>query len=212
MPLPAGIKNIIFDLGGVILNLDYQRTIKAFEELGMEEFTKVYSQANQKHLFDEYEKGLTSSEEFRKGLCALLQDEIPHEKIDAAWNAMLLDLPAERLELLKRLKKKYRLFLLSNTNDIHYTAFSAYLQRTFGFPDFSQFFEKEYYSHRARLRKPDVEVFEMVINENKLLPAETLFIDDTLQHIEGAKRAGLHAYHLQAPETIIDVFGKETGL
>lgn len=210
--MPAGIKNIIFDLGGVILNLDYQRTIRAFEELGMKEFQKVYSRENQKHLFDEYEKGRISSEEFRKELCRLLEEDIDHYKLDAAWNAMLLDLPHERLELLKKLKDRYRLFLLSNTNDIHFHAFSGYLQETFGFTDFSQFFEKEYYSHRVQKRKPDKEIFELVINENDLDPAKTLFIDDTLQHIEGARLAGLHAHHLQPPETILHLLGKEAEL
>jgi glucose-1-phosphatase len=209
LPIPAGIKNIIFDLGGVLLNLDYHRTINAFKELGLTSFEQVYSQAAQKKLFDEYEMGLISSDHFRSGLNRLLGKEISPETIDAAWNAMLLDLPTERLELLKKLKSRYRLFLLSNTNDIHYNAWSAYLQSTYGFPDFRDFFEKEYYSHLVGRRKPAREIFEMVLSENGLERTETLFIDDSIQHVEGARLAGLHAHHLQPSTTILHLFNED---
>jgi glucose-1-phosphatase len=211
MILQPHIKSIIFDLGGVLLNLDYNRTTEAFKRLGIAEFERIYSQARQKQLFDEYEKGLIGSEEFRAEMIALLEGKpAPHE-IDTAWNAMLLDLPHERLRLLEKLKSKYRLFLLSNTNDIHITAYSAYLLEAFGFPDLSHIFEKEYYSYRVGKRKPDKEIFELVLSENGLQPHETVFIDDSIQHVEGARVAGINAYHLQPPLTIMHLLAKEAG-
>lgn len=209
MILQPRIRNIIFDLGGVILNLDYNRTTEAFKQLGITEFEHLYSQAKQKHLFDEYEKGLISSDAFRSEMITLLESRpAPHE-IDRAWNAMLLDLPPERLDLLQKLKDKYRLFLLSNTNEIHISAYSEYLRQTFGFADLSHIFEKEYYSYRVGKRKPDREIFEMVLAENNLQPKETLFIDDSVQHVEGARLTGIRAYHLQPPQTILHLFKEE---
>lgn len=209
MILQPHIKNIIFDLGGVILNLDYGLTTQAFKSLGIKEFENLYSQVKQRQLFDDYEKGFIASEVFRNELVSLIESgPSPHE-IDAAWNAMLLDLPEERIELLEKLKSKYRLFLLSNTNDIHITAYSSYLLKTFGFPDLSHIFEKEYYSYRVGMRKPDKEIFELVLSENDLKASETLFIDDSAQHIEGARQAEITAYHLQPPQTIVHLLGKE---
>lgn len=200
----AKIKNIIFDLGGVLLNIDYSLTSKAFKELGIENFDALYSQAKQTTLFDDFEKGLTDSKQFREGLRKYINTN--DDNINKAWNAMLLDFPKERLELLKKLKNNYRLFLLSNTNDIHITWYSNYLLKVYGSKDLSHIFEKDYYSYKTGMRKPEKEIFELVMKENKLNPEETLFIDDSSQHIEGAKKVNIHAYLLKAPETIIDLF------
>ena len=113
---------------------------------------------------------------------------------------MLLAIPEERLTFIKALAKKYRLFLLSNTNEIHVTAFSAYMQNTFGFSDFSGHFEKAYYSCRIGKRKPDAEAFLHVLEENNLRAEETLFIDDSKQHVEGAAKDGIHARWLRLNE------------
>jgi glucose-1-phosphatase len=114
-------------------------------------------------------------------------------QIDAAWDAMLLDIPGEKLALLNTLKKRYRTFLLSNTNEIHIANFSAYLYRTYGAPDFSPYFEKWYYSARIGMRKPDAEIFEFVLRENNLAAEETLFVDDSEQHIRTAMKLGIQA-------------------
>jgi HAD superfamily hydrolase (TIGR01509 family) len=206
MSVPAGIKNIIFDLGGVLLNLDYGLTNQALKEIGLSEIDRIYTQKLQPELFDDYETGRISSEKFRAELSKLIGRKIDNDQLDKAWNAMLLDFPEERIRLLEKLKKRYRLFLLSNTNDIHITAYSSYLKRIFGFPDLSHIFEKEYYSYRVGKRKPDKEIFELVLSENDLNPSETFFIDDSIQHVQGAQRVGIHAYHLQKPETILEVF------
>jgi HAD superfamily hydrolase (TIGR01509 family) len=199
------ICNIIFDLGGVILNLDPLATQKAFEALGLTDFEKHFTTSRQTGLFDDFDCGRISENEFRAHLKKFLPETVSEKDIDNAWNAMLLDLPKERLELLEALGKKYRLFLLSNTNEIHVTAFSSYLNKTFGFNDFSSYFERWYYSCRIGKRKPDAEIFQFVLNENGLNPEETLFIDDSPQHVEGAKKVGIKSYLLPAGKDICSV-------
>lgn len=199
------IRNIIFDLGGVLLNLDMEKTRRAFIELGMENFDEHFTQAKQTGAFDLFDCGKISPADFRDELKKHLPKEVGDEAIDRAWNAMLLDLPVERLELLKRLSKKYRLFLLSNTNEIHITAFSAYLKNTFGFSDFSDYFEKHYYSCRIGLRKPNADIFEFVLRENGLNADETIFIDDSSQHVIGAKACGIQSFLLQPQEDVIQL-------
>lgn len=205
MQIPASVKNIIFDFGGVILNLDYQLTEAAFAGLGLSDFGKLYSQAMQKELFDAFEKGLLSPAEFRAEIRKLIKSA-SDEQIDSAWNSMLLDLPEERIVLLDKLKKRYRIFLLSNTNEIHFNAFSAYIQEKFKRDIFYEVFEKAYVSHKINMRKPDAEIFEFVVRENNLRKEETLFIDDSIQHVEAARNAGLHAIFLEKGKTILDLF------
>ncbi len=190
------IKNIIFDLGGVIINLDMEATRKAFIELGVQDFDAIYSQANQSGVFDGFDKGKIAPAEFRTELRKHIPHPVSDVEIDAAWDAMLLDVPKEKLDLLTKLKTKYRLFLLSNTNVIHVKNFSAELQRVHGTPDFSPYFERWYYSCNIGMRKPDAEIFEFVLNENKLIAEETLFIDDSIQHIRGAAACGIKALQL----------------
>lgn len=201
-------KNIIFDLGGVLLNLNSQNTVNAFKKIGVSNFDELYSQAKQIRLFDDFEIGAITSTQFRDGIRALSGKNLPDEDIDFAWNAMLMDLPEERLKMLDKLWYNYRLFLLSNTNEIHIAAYSQYLQKTFGFPSLSHLFEKEYFSYKIAKRKPDAETFEYVLKENNLLAKETLFIDDSLQHTQGASNCGIQAVWLDLAggKTVLDIF------
>jgi len=201
----SGIQNIIFDLGGVILNIDYQLTIDAFTALGISDFNSMYTQAAQSQLFDLLETGKCTDQEFRDGLKPLLPEGVTDAQIDAAWNALLQDLPAERLALVTAAKARYRTFLLSNTNSIHYVQYIADLKEAHGLDNMNSLFEKVYLSFEMGQRKPDVEIFETVVREQGLNPSETLFIDDSIQHIEGARKAGLHAHHLAGGETILDL-------
>lgn len=196
------IRNIIFDLGGVIINLDLEATARAFRALGMTDFDFHYSQAKQSGLFDDFDCGRIAPQEFRNGLKKHLPEGTSDNAIDSAWNAMLLDVPEERLNVLNSLKGKYRLFLLSNTNEIHVSAFSAALEKTYGFADFSSYFENWYYSCRIGKRKPDADAFLHVLEENQLLPEETVFIDDSRQHVEGAIRTGIRGEWLRSGEEI----------
>jgi FMN phosphatase YigB (HAD superfamily) len=200
------IKNIIFDLGGVVVNVDYHKTIEGFKNLGFSGFEKFYSQQKQIDLFDRLETGRITPSVFRQEIRSRTSIKLTDEQIDGAWNAMILDLPAERLELLQLIKDKYRTFLLSNTNEIHIDFFNEYLLETFGVPDISDYFEKVYYSHQIGIRKPFKEVFDYVVRVNKLKPEETLFIDDSVQHVEGALKAGLNAIHLTKGNSILQMF------
>ncbi len=191
------IKNIVFDLGGVILNIDYHLTIDAFKRLGFENFDTIFTQAKQTGIFDKLDKGQITPKEFRDGVRELAGKPFTDEQIDNAWNAMLLDFPIDRLKLLEQVHGQYRTFLLSNTNQIHIDVYNQILQNTFGVKDLSHFFEKEYYSHRIHMRKPDAEIFKFILNQNGLTAEDTLFIDDTEQHIVGARKMGINAYHLK---------------
>lgn len=200
-----GIKHIIFDLGGVILNIDYQRTIDAFVALGIDDFDAMYSQAAQSNLFDALETGRSTPQEFRDGLRAFLPKGTTDVQIDQAWNALLEDLPAERLQLLDACKQRYGTYLLSNTNSIHYVQYIADLEAVHGLPDMDGLFNKVFLSHEVHLRKPDAEIFELVLRDQGIRAEETLFIDDSIQHIEGAREVGIRAHHLTGGQTILDL-------
>jgi len=195
------IKNIILDLGGVVINIDYQLTIAAFEKLGITNAHEFYSQQQQTNLFDLLETGNISDDSFRDEIRRFAQKNLSDEAIDNAWNAMLLDFPPARLETLRLLKSKYKTFLLSNTNSIHYRAYTQTLKTNFGKENLSDYFHKEYYSHLIKRRKPNPDAFRFVINDQNLLPQETLFIDDSKQHILGAQSVNLQT-HLLVGETL----------
>jgi glucose-1-phosphatase len=196
------IQNIIFDLGGVIINLDPSRTRNAFAALGASDFDALYSFKKQNNTFDLFDKGLISDAAFRSEMRKHIFNEVADEQIDRAWNAMLLDVPEEKIQLLKQLKAKYRTFLLSNTNRIHVKCFSAELERVHGSKDFTPWMERCYYSCEIGMRKPDAEIFLFVLNENNLRAEETLFIDDSPQHIAGAKKCGLQTLHYTPGESL----------
>lgn len=195
--IDKNIKNIIFDLGGVLLNIDYNAPIATFEKMGISGFDNFYSQAKQTDLFDRFETGEIKPDEFRAEIKKHTHQTVSDQQIDLAWNSLLLDLPPARIELLRSLKNNYSIYLLSNTNEIHVTEFEKNLIQQFGTHPFKEIFIKYYYSCRMGKRKPNTDCFLQVINENNLVPEETLFIDDSLQHIEGAKKTGLHTIHLQ---------------
>lgn len=201
-----GIKNIIFDLGGVILNINYQRTYEAFTALGVQNFNELYNQFKGSSLFNDLETGHITPEAFLSEMKKHVPEQVTPEQITDAWNAMLLDFPLQRLQLLQQLRQYYGLYLLSNTNAIHLETFNRILQESRGIPSLAVFFDKAYYSHLMGCRKPDRESYLMVLEENGLKAEETLFIDDTLPNIEGAKAVGLQTIHLQTPKTILDIF------
>ena len=200
------VEAVIFDLGGVILNIDYNRTADAFRALGLANFDDVYSQLCQTDLFDRFETGQVSSFHFINRLLDQLPRGCNGNQVVHAWDAMILDFPQERLDFLMELKQRRRIFLLSNTNDIHMDAVRRALEKTTGHKRLEDYFERVYLSCEMGLRKPDPAIFLRVCSEQGLDPAATLFIDDSPQHVEGAKAAGLQAVYLQPGMEIASLF------
>jgi len=187
-----GIKAIIFDLGGVILNIDYQRTVDEFKKIGVPHFGEIFSQFKQSSFTDDFEKGRISENDFYETVKAKTEVDFSFSEFRSAWNAMLLDLPPQRIEMLKKLSEQYRLFLFSNTNETHYNKFITKVES-----DFDILFEKTYYSHQFGLRKPDKFAFQMLLEQNNLVAEDTLFIDDSYQHIESANSLGIRTLLIQ---------------
>ena len=206
------IKNIIFDFGGVICNIDISLTEKAFYDLGVKKFDKSYSTTERDNFFGAFETGKITAQQFRDTLKEYIEGEVTNDDIDRVWNVLLQDIPEKRIELLKQLRSTYRLFLLSNTNQIHYERYLSDLQKIYGFSDFNELFDKAYFSHHINLRKPFPEIFEFVVNDADILASETLFIDDSPEHVEGARKVGLHAYHLKQGEDITELFNAKMQL
>ena len=199
------IKSIIFDLGGVILNLDYSKTAIEFKKIGVLHFKKLYSQKKQTLLFDDFEKGKIKPEEFISSLKNSENLKIKEIDFINAWNAMLLKIPIEKLKFINGLKKDYKIFLLSNTNEIHIKKFEEDLKKNNMLKKFYNCFDKIYYSSRMGKRKPEKSCFNQVLEENGLIAENTLFIDDSIQHIEGAKKAGIKTFHLEKNKSILDL-------
>lgn len=198
------IKNIIFDLGGVIYDIRYQNVPEAFAKIGFTDFEQHYTQAAQSGPIDLFEEGRISVPEFRNYIRTLTDIKMTDEQIDNAWNAIIIDVPTYRVEMLRKLKSQYHLFLFSNTNQLNYDKFTVQLREKFGCDIFEELFIHAYFSHEMHLRKPNKEAFQFLLDEQKLRPEETLFIDDTIRHIESAKQLGIHTYLLPKGEDICE--------
>lgn len=206
------IKNIIFDYGNVIFHIDFKKVSEAWKALGINNADEFYGHRQQDDVFNALERGQITPSAFRDRIRKLThKPELTDQQIDDAWNAIFVGIPQGNHELLLEVKKKYRTFLLSNINAIHYDYVHDYLRHEYNMNDNSGLFEKVYYSHLMGKRKPDAEIFEQVLQENKLDPAETLFIDDSPQHLETAKKLGMQTYLMTAPDNIQDYF-KTNGL
>ena len=194
--LKTGIKNIILDLGGVIYDIRYENIADTFRSYGLQNFEALYAQAGQAPEIDLFEEGKISPEQFRGFIRSLSPTLLTDFQIDNAWNAILIDIPTIRVQILEKLKKKYRLFLFSNTNAINCLEFERYVAEKFGENIFETHFKKSYYSHTLGIKKPKPEAFLKICEEQQLISDETLFIDDTERHILGAQQAGLKTYWL----------------
>ncbi len=201
--MPA-IKNIIFDLGGVILNINFAKTENAFADLGFTDFRQHMTQFHITPFFEEYEIGKIDDAAFVKGIQQIAGRPLAEKDIIHAWNALLLDFPPARIQLLEKLKTQYRIFLLSNTNSLHHRAFQDQLYKETG-KRLEDIFEKAYYSHAVHLRKPHAPIYQLVLDENNLNAAETLFIDDTASNFSGAEAVGMQTFFLEPPLTILDI-------
>lgn len=188
------IKNLILDYGNVLFEIDFKRAQDAFSALGVRDIEEFFSHKSHHTLFNDFEVGKISPETFRNGIRAAAADKsLSDQQIDDAWNSLLIGIPDESIHsLLLELKAKYRLFLLSNNNEIHYQWILNYLKEKWQLDNYDNHFETAYFSHIMQLRKPNAEIFQKVIEEQNIYPEETLFIDDSPQHLEGAKKLGFN--------------------
>ena len=200
------IKNIIFDFGGVICNINHQKVERKFKELGIKDFEKMYSHAVQNNLFEDFETNDISPAYFRNKIRELLDKDVSDSEIDNTWNTIISDIPEERIKLLESIKNNYRIFLLSNSNIIHYELYLKDFQKKYGYNSFDDIFEKAYFSFHIVMRKPNLDIYEYVLKNHNLKPEETLFIDDSIQNIYPAKQLGIKTYFIEEGEEIVSIF------
>ena len=200
------IKNIIFDLGGVILDIDENIVYKELEKMGV----NIAQLAHSKEFIEtmsKFDTGIYTAPTFRRKMKALVgQDKMTDQKFDSIWNAMLLDIPRERIEAIEQVKQHYKIFLMSNTNEIHYDLYVRDLQLRFGYKEFDALFHKSYFSFAEHLEKPDPRFFELILDHEGLAPEETLFIDDTEANIKAARSLGIRTYHISREELVRNLF------
>ena len=208
------IKNIIFDLGGILIHLDLAKTEAAFKALlGGGDYSGVAEGLRSSGIFEALEVNGISEENFVGAIQKNSSNSISTEEVETAWNAMLVTFPAAGVNVIKKLKKAgYRLYVLSNTNSIHIRAFRKILEKEHGITDFYAFFDKVYYSHLVELRKPNVEIFQHVLDDAQLDASESLFIDDTPPNLEGAAKIGIQTLLLEQNGDLEAAVDKYLGL
>ena len=199
------IKNIVFDLGGVLDDLDFKAAINGLQQAGFANVKEQLMTFNQEGIFQKFELGEISTEEFRTAIRENSTVTLTDEEIDALWNAMLLEIPREKLELILDLRGKYMVYLLSNTNSIHwdYVCKNAFNYRGFRVNDY---FEETFLSYEMHLAKPNKAIFEKVLHDANLLPEETLFIDDSEANCKAAEEVGIHAHHYHIGDDLSKIF------
>lgn len=199
------IKNIIFDLGDVILNIDVPIASKSFADLSGREQSEILTIFKESEIFRQFETGLMDEPTFRNYVREILNfPDLSDEAIDTAWNSLLLDLPPERVELLKKLATQYRLFLLSNTSSIHITQVNKILEASTGVAKLEDLFEIVFLSYEMGLMKPDIRIYQQVLDKAGLNAEETLFLDDNADNIRGAAQLGIETIQVQKPVTILE--------
>jgi len=198
------IKNIIFDLGGVLMDIDPQKTANKFAVLSKTSPVDIIDIHNSNNFFKDYEKGLISDQSFRDHIRKFLKVDLPDENVDSVWSEMLLCFPGSKIDLLEYAKTKYRIFLLSNTNNIHRIKFEKIFKELTQ-TDIRDYFENVHYSFEMHTRKPEPDIFIQVIEENNIKAEETLLIDDSLPNIETADKLGLKTCHVHINQSEIEI-------
>ncbi|MCX7986347.1 MAG: HAD family phosphatase [Bacteroidales bacterium] len=200
-------KNLLLDLGGVLVQIDFWRMTQAFEKLGIYNLEKVYSHKLQTDIFDRFDKGLISEEEFRISLLQTfrIDKKISFAQFDSAWNQIIVDIPESIINCLRNLRKSYKLYLLSNTNSIHIRYLYEYLKKVRAVENFEELFDGVYYSFALGCRKPEDKIFLQVVEDAKVNPSTTLFIDDTYANIETAERLGFQVFLMPQGKLLSDI-------
>ena len=203
--MDKNIKNIVFDLGGVLVDLDFKNAINGLQQAGFANVKEQLQAFDQDGIFQKFELGEINADEFRTAIRENSTVTLTDEEVDALWNSMLLEVPRKKLELILELRGKYMVYLLSNTNSIHwdYVCNNAFNYRGFRVNDY---FEETFLSFEMHLAKPDKAIFEKVLHEANLLPEETLFIDDSEANCKAAEELGIHAHHYHIGEDLSKIF------
>lgn len=203
----SDIETIIFDFGGVVIDIDPQLTMTEFGKLGSRKLDADQTQDLIQNIIRKFEKGIFTPEVFRTKLKDFLHiEDATDQQIDDAWNALLFDIPGKRIKAIEQAKQHYQILLLSNSNEIHYDLYVRDLQLRFGYREFDDLFHKSYFSFDLHLAKPDSEIFEFVIHQHKLDRAKTLFIDDTEENILTAHKLGLCTFRMDNHEKVRELF------
>lgn len=200
------IRNIIFDLGDVIMDISIEGTLARLSEksgLSVQDIRNLYWSSE---IFLNYEKGLFTDLDFFKGVRDLMKMDLSFDEFKLIWNGMLLRIPFDRLDLLLKIRSSYRIFLLSNTNSLHLEEFTRMIKTVSPHRTIEDYFEKCYFSHLVGMRKPEKEIFQLVLTENNILPQETLFLDDNINNVKGALNAGLHSEVVSNPQILFEIF------
>ena len=203
--MDKNIKNIVFDLGGVLVDLDFKSAINGLQKAGFANVKEQLQAFDREGIFQKFELGEMTAEEFRSAIRENSTVTLTDEEVDALWNLMLLEIPREKLELILDLRGKYMVYLLSNTNSIHwdYVCMNAFNYRGFRVSDY---FEKTFLSFEMHLAKPDKAIFEKMLEDANLLAEETLFIDDSEANCKAAAEVGIHAHHYHIGDDLSKIF------
>ncbi|MBL7778150.1 MAG: HAD family phosphatase [Chitinophagales bacterium] len=202
-------RNLVFDIGDVIIDIDYTSTVRAFQQLATVDFNEIVSYAKQHPIFDQFEKGQITAADFRNQLRQFLKPNTTDAQIDNAWNAILIHYPKIKLELLEQLKNKYRVFALSNINEIHICELDRVAQTQLGKTRFADLFHHAYYSNEIGHRKPEPDIYNYVVSQQNLLPHETFFVDDKAENVAAAKTLGWQAFQLTNRNELINLLQQQ---
>ncbi|MCQ2960060.1 MAG: HAD family phosphatase [Bacteroidales bacterium] len=208
--MKEGIKNIIFDFGGVVFNIDESRTVNAFAQMfqcGVPDLFRKFMGAN--GLFERFERGELSTDDFLSTIQSVVPSAITREQIISAWNSVLIGYPEEHVQLLLKLKKKYRTFLLSNTNELHTREFIKFAENQ-KLPIHSNhdLFEKVWYSNEIGMRKPDPRIYEYALKDAGIKAEETMFVDDLQQNVDAASSVGIYTERITPEHGIMQIFSE----
>lgn len=199
------IDTLIFDLGGVLYDIDVNLTVRAFIELGVTDMPAFHQSLLEGRVYENLDTGFSNPADFREQVRKLSGVMLSDVQVDHAWNSLLVSFPRHRVELLQGLRNNYRILLLSNTNAIHYDYYSALFKQDYGF-DFDSLFDEAYFSYRLGMRKPDLTIFRYMIENSSLVPEQSVFIDDLSLNTDAARSTGLKAIHLDGYGDVTELF------
>lgn len=199
------IKNIIFDLGGVLLNINPLLSLLELEKISGFSKDELIVKFVEAKIFEKFDTGSLSPAQFRSKLCRILNCSVSDSEIDRTWNELLLDFPLPRVELLKQLRKNYRVFLLSNTNSIHFDHYTREFYETYGIR-MADLFDKLYLSYEIGIHKPDAGIYTYILEHANIVATESVFFDDSIANIEAAALQGIHGIHIKDGQDVTSFF------